>query len=174
MRNQLSSFFVLVFGFSGALAEPPATKELTETEFNKELSNLLANPTQRDADVIAKKIVMFMMGNKHAVVILGPEELKWGFNDEKYGKILFAAFVGGNTQSQLYSGVHGNDRYSGLISLFKAYRQLKANDSDFTVKEIETLLALHKEGKMMQYLIELEKKQPTDLLGKHPLGTIKK
>ncbi len=60
-----------------------------------------------------------------AAVVIGDEELKWfGKDDERRG-LLMAAFSSGNVQSQLNSGVVRNDRYSGLLSLFKVYRALR-------------------------------------------------
>ena len=86
-----------------------------------------------------------------------------GKKEDDRSLLLFAAYVGGNTRSQLLSGVKQNDRYSGLVTLFAVYRRLQAKDKEYRIAEVDHLRKLHEGGKLLAHLVELERKMPTKL-----------
>lgn len=137
--------------------------ELTEKQFRRASAMLLEDPLADGAGDLAKLALVFVMQTPKAGVMLGEEEMKWIGKDDKRSLLLFGAYLAGNAQSQLNSGVKRNDRYSGLLSLFQVYRQLQAKDKDFKIADVDELLKLHKEDKLVAHLIELEKKKPTKL-----------
>jgi hypothetical protein len=143
-------------------ADPP---ELTEKDFRAASAVLTADPLGDRAEVAARVVLIYVMQTPDAAVMLGEDELAWAGirKDDKRSLPLLAAYLAGNAQSQLNSGVKRNDRYAGLLSLFGVYRQLKAKDKDFRIAEVEDLLKLHKDDKLLPHLIELEKKKPTKL-----------
>ena len=137
--------------------------ELTETQFRRASALLLEDPLADAAGDYAKVALIFVMESPKAAVMLGEEEMKWIGKDNKRSLVLLGSYLAGNAQSQLNSGVKRNDRYSGLLYLFQTYRQIQAKNKDFKIAEVEDLLKLHKEDKLVGHLIELEKKKPTKL-----------
>jgi hypothetical protein len=137
--------------------------QLTAAEFRTACSRLLEDPSHKNAPDFSRAILIFAIQSPDAVIVLGDEELKWIKKEDNRGLLLFAAYMGGNAQSQLHSGVKRNDRYSGLLYLFQVYRQLQAKDKDFRVAAVDDLLKMHKDDKLIGHLAELEKKQPTKL-----------
>ena len=142
---------------------PLSAQEPTEKQFRRMLVMLLEDPTNSEANDLARAVVMFTMQTEKAAVVLGKEEMDWCIKDDKRGLVLLAAYVGGNTLSQIHSGVRQNDRYSGLLMLFRVYRQFREKDKEFKIAAVEDLLKLHQDGKLLVHLIELEKRKPTKL-----------
>lgn len=92
---------------------------------------------------------------------IGRKALPWfGEKDYRHNELLLCAFIAGNVRSQLDSGVNANDSYSGLIQVFRVYRYLKKKVRNYSIPGVEDLLKLHKDGKLMEYLLD-EKEQQT-------------
>src|SRR5689334_7277599 len=102
-------------------------KELTDQQFGRLLTLFLEDPLHAKAREFAKVLIAYTIQTPKAAVVLGETEMKWlGKKGGDRGLLLFAAYLGGNTRSQLLSGVKQNDRYSGLVTLFAVYRRLQA------------------------------------------------
>ncbi len=148
----------------GAKAEkirPAKATAVSEAQFQRASQALLEEPLNQVAKEHIKTIMTFTAQTPKAAVVIGDEEMKWfGKDDERQG-LLMAAFLAGNVQSQLNSGVVRNDRYSGLLSLFKVYRALRAKDKDFKIAAVDEALKLHSEDKLLRHVLELEAKSPT-------------
>ena len=162
----------LITAFLGMWATTVAHAQLTkpitsEKQFGHYSVDFLEDPLGKNAKNYARAIMKFAIQTPKAAIVFGEEEMKWIGKDKKYSFLLFPAYIAGNTQSQLNSGVKRNDRYSGLLSLFRVYRTLKKHNKEFKTEAVEKLLKLHKEGKLVQYLLELEKKKPTTLTPKN-------
>jgi hypothetical protein len=142
-------------------AQEPA-KEPTEKQFRRMFVALLEDPTHAEAQNLSRAIVIYTIQTDKAAVVIGKDEMAW-CKDDKRGLQLMAAYVGGNTLSQLHSGVMQNDRYSGIVMLFRVYRHFREKDKDFKIDAVEDLLKLHKDGKLLAHVVELEKKKPTKL-----------
>lgn len=137
---------------------------LSDQQFSRALTMFLEDPLNDKSKDLAKALVVFTMQTPNAAVVLGEAEITWtGKKDDDRSILLFAAYLGGNTQSQLLSGVKHNDRYSGLMSLFSVYRRLQAKDKDYKIAEIDDLRKMHADGKLLAHLAELEKNMPTRL-----------
>jgi hypothetical protein len=137
---------------------------LTEQQFGRLLTMFLEDPLHAKANEMAKLLVTFTMQTPKAAVMLGEAEMKWiGKKEDSRSLLLFAAYVSGNTRAQLLSGVKQNDRYSGLVTLFAVYQRLQAKDKKFKVAEVDKLRDLHRDGKLLAHLVEMEKKKPTKL-----------
>jgi hypothetical protein len=167
----MTSFRLFVLGallatLPGAAArgDDPKVELPSDAQFGRMMTVLLEDPFHDKAQELAKAIVVFTMATPKATVMLGEEELTWiGKKSDDRSLLLFAAFAGGNTHAQLLTGVKQNDRYSGLIALFGVYRRLQEKDKDFKVAEVEALLKLHSEGKLLAHLLKMEEKKPTRL-----------
>jgi hypothetical protein len=149
-----------------APADEPKTT-INANQFRRISILLLEDPVGEKAQDLARLIALYVIETPDAAVVLGQEEMKWTGKDDKRKWILFAAYLAGNAQSQLHSGVKRNDRYSGLLHLFQAYRTMQAKDKDFRIADVDHLLTLHKDDKLISHLIELEKKEPTKLSPEH-------
>jgi hypothetical protein len=153
-----------LLAYSPARADEKKGEGLTAQQFDRVLTVFLDDPHHKDAKEMAKVLIVFTMESPKATVVLGSEELKWiGKKGDDRSVLLFAAYIGGNTRSQLLSGVKQNDRYSGLVALFAVYRKLQDKDKDFKIAEVEELRKLHADGKLLAHVVELEKKMPTKL-----------
>jgi hypothetical protein len=120
------------------------------------------NPSSRDW---ARLIMLYTLESPNAAVVLGREELRWAGLDKEEPRnlLLLAGYAAGNIQSQLNSGVKRNDRYSGLLTLFRVYRTLCEKDNKFRVAPLESLLDLHREGKLLSHLQKMEEQKPAKL-----------
>jgi hypothetical protein len=137
---------------------------LTDQQFDRLLTRFLEDPLHDKAKETAKMLIVYTLQTPKAAVMLGETEMKWiGKKEDDRSLLLFAAFVSGNTRSQLLSGVKQNDRYSGLVTLFGVYRRLQAKDKEYKIAEVDTLLKLHRDGKLLAHLVEMERKMPTKL-----------
>jgi hypothetical protein len=161
-RVQVIAVGALVLGVLGAGAVHSGEKkapEITEKEFRRANFQLLEDPLAKNASDLAKAVVVFAMQTPKAEVMLGKKELKWfGGKEDKRGLLLFAAYVGGNTLAQLDSGVKRNEPYPGLLQLFRVYRALREKDRDYSNDDVQRLLKLHQDGRLIQHLMQEEKK----------------
>jgi hypothetical protein len=162
VRNLLVGL-VLAANLTGPATADEKQAGLTPLQFRVASMRLLEDPLHQDAPEMARAILIFVIQTPDAAVVLGDAELKWIKKEDKRGLLLFAAYMAGNAQSQLHSGIKRNDRYSGLLYLFQVYRRLQAKDKEFRIAEVEDLLKLHREDKLTAHLSEIEKKQPSKL-----------
>ena len=159
---------LLVAVGSAGLADERDKKGVTisDESFRKIASTFLNDPRQMSAPAWSRLILLYTMQTPNAAVVLGSEELHWAGvgGDHPYSLRLLAAYAAGNIQSQLNSGVKRNDRYSGLLTLFHVYRTLREKDKKFPkIPDVERLLELHRQDKLVTHLQKLEEKKPTKL-----------
>jgi hypothetical protein len=129
--------------------------QVTEKEFRQANFQLLEDPLADKARDYAKAVIVFAAQTPDAEVTLGKRELKWvGGKEDKRGMLLLAAYAGGNTLSQLNSGVKRDDPYAGLLQVFRVYRALRRRDKDFRNDEVDRLLGLHRQGRLLLHLEE--------------------
>jgi hypothetical protein len=154
---------VLLAALAPAAAGDDKPADLTPKQFRRVATALLEDPLAEKAPDLARLVIYYTMETSSASVVLGEEELTWIAKDDPRSLVLFAAYLAGNVQSQHSSGVQRNDRYSGLLGLFQAYRLFREKDKEFQVKEVDELLKLHQDDKLLAHLAGLEKKKPPKL-----------
>lgn len=139
--------------------------EISDKVFRQTSSLLLEDPLNKSARDWARLIMLYSQDSSSAAVILGREELSWIAVDRDDGRslLLLAAYFAGNIQSQLNSGIKRNDRYSGLLTLFRVYRSLREQDNQFRVAAVDDLLTLHEEAKLVSHLQRLEERKAAKL-----------
>jgi len=144
--------------------KPKARPQLpTEAQFRRMAIMLLEEPTGERGKELSRFILLYGIESPDVAVFLGSEEMSWIGKDDARSLPLFAAYMAGNSLSQLHSGNKRNDRYSGLLFLFRVYRTLQKDDAKFRLEPVEELLKLHKDDKLVAHLQELESKKPTKL-----------
>lgn len=158
----LYALLAIIVVATGAQAQEKQP-EITEKQFWRASLLFMEDPLGESAKEYAKAILVFTSQTPKAAVFLGEEEMRWVGKDDQRGLLLFTAYIAGNTQSQLRSGVKRNDRYAGLLHLFHVYRGLQERDKEFKIAEVEELLKLHREGQLVKHLLDLEAKKPTKL-----------
>lgn len=153
-------------GFAGG-ADPKELKSpaISDKVFRQTSSLFLDDPLNKSARDWARLVLLYSLQTSNAAVIFGREELHWtGLDrDEPRSLLLLAAYSVGNIQSQLNSGIKRNDRYSGLLTLFRVYRALHEQNGQFRIPAVEDLLALHEDAKLVQHLEKLDAKKPAKL-----------
>lgn len=160
------TLLVLVFG-SSSLAEQKDRKgpEISDKVFRQSSALFLDDPLNKSAPDWARLILLYSQQTSSAAVVFGREELSWSGLDRDHPRslLLLAAYSAGNIQSQLNSGVKRNDRYSGLLTLFRVYRALREQNEQFRISSVEDLLTRHEEGRLVLHLQNLEAKKPAKL-----------
>ncbi len=139
---------------------------ITDKTFRQIGTTYLNDPANRFAANWSRLIVLYVLETKNFEVVLGKEEWTWtGLESEHpHATLLLAGYVSGNLLSQMNSGVKRNDRYSGLLTLFRVYRTLRETDMEFKpIEAIDKLLKMHKENTLLTHLQELDKKKPEKL-----------
>jgi hypothetical protein len=136
--------------------------KISAKTFRQTGSLLLEDPLNRSNRDWSRIILLYALSASDAEVVLGREELHWAGieNNDPRALLLLAAYASGNIQSQLNSGVKRNDRYSGLISLFRVYRALQHSDQKFRVAAVDEFLSLHQEDKLVRHLQKLDEQKP--------------
>lgn len=136
--------------------------KISDKSFRKISSTFLNDPLSKSARDWARLIMLYTLDSPNATIVLGDDEWKWSGldRDDSRALLLLAAYSTGNIQSQFNSGVKRNDRYSGLLTLFHVYRELRDVDEKYKVAAVDELLALHQADKLLPYLRELEKNEP--------------
>ena len=162
------SWIVLSIAFCSAVHADEKDRngpKISDKVFRQTSSLFLNDPSNRSARDWARLIMLYTLDRPNADVVLGREELSWAGIDKEDARslLLLAAYAAGNIQSQLNSGVKRNDRYSGVLTLFRVYRALREQDEKFEVSAVDNLLALHQEGKLVPHLQKLAERKPTKL-----------
>ncbi len=140
--------------------------KLTDKNFRQISTTFLNDPANKFAPNWSRLIVLFVLESKSVEVLLGKDEWTWtGLEGEHpHATLLLAGYASGNILSQMNSGVKRNDRYSGLLTLFRVYRTLREADMEFKqIEAIDKLLKMHKENKLLAHLQELDTKKPEKL-----------
>ncbi|MHB1423209.1 MAG: hypothetical protein ACYC3I_08455 [Gemmataceae bacterium] len=159
------SLAVLLIAFGSARgAEKKKDKglEISDKLFRQTSSLLLEDPLNRSNRDWSRLIMLYALNAPNADIVLGQQELRWAGveNNDPHALLLLAAYTAGNIQSQLNSGVKRNDRYSGLISLFRVYRALHQQNENFKVAAVDDLLTLHEKDKLVRHVQKLDEKKP--------------
>jgi hypothetical protein len=157
---------LLAFSSTGLVAQKESKgPKITEDIFRKTSSLLLEDPLNKSARDWARLILIYALDSSDADVVIGREEWRWTGLDHINSRSLqlLAAYEAGNIQSQLNSGVKRNDRYSGLLTLFRVYRAIQKQDEKFKLDAVEAVLSLHQEGKLLPHLQQLDEKKPKKL-----------
>jgi hypothetical protein len=139
--------------------------EISDKVFRQTSALFLEDPLNKSARDWARLIMLYSLQTSNAAIVFGREELRWAGldRDDSRSLLLLAAYSAGNIQSQLNSGVKRNDRYSGLLTLFRVYRALREQNEQFRVSAVDELLALHEEAKLVPHLQRLDEKKSAKL-----------
>jgi hypothetical protein len=138
---------------------------ISDKSFQQISTAFLNDPQHKSAGDWSRLIMLYAKQTSSAELLLGRDEMHWVALDpsERRSLLLLAAYAAGNIQSQLNSGVKRNDRYSGVLTLFRVYRSLREQNGTFKIAAVENLLTLHREDKLVEHLRKLDAEKPTKL-----------
>lgn len=166
-RRKISLIVALFAVLASVYADEKDRKSpiISEKTFRQTSSLFLEDPLHSSARDWARLILLYSQQSSNAAVVLSKEELRWAGLDrgDPHSLLLLAAYSAGNIQSQLNSGVKRNDRYSGVLTLFRVYRALREKNERFRVSAVDDLLALHERDKLVPHLQKLDAKTPAKL-----------
>jgi hypothetical protein len=140
--------------------------KISDETFRQVSATFLNDPTNKSASDWSRLIMLYTLDSpKDAEVAFGSDEWSWAGldGDDSHALLLLAAYSSGNLLSQLNSGVKRNDRYSGVLTLFRVYRTLCEKKKQLKIDVVDKLLELHKENKLLAHLRELDKKKAAKL-----------
>jgi hypothetical protein len=158
MHRIFGCWVLFVFlGITAARGQGEKIPTVTEGDFRKVAVLFLEYPDGDKAAEMAKVILAFAADTPRAEVLLDTHVMKWTGKERKYGLMLLAGYLVGNTQAQLDSGVKRDDAYSGLLKMFHVHLFLKKRHADYTNEPVEELLRLHRDGRLITHLEELQK-----------------
>jgi hypothetical protein len=165
-RTILFAVLLLAFGAAGYAGDKDSKgPKITDKIFRQTSALLLDDPLSRSARDWSRLILLYALETPNAASAFSSEELRWAGveKDDPRSLLLLAAYAAGNIQSQLNSGVKRNDRYSGLLTLFRVYRVLRDQKKPLQIAAVDDLLALHEKNKLIAHLQELDEKKPAKM-----------
>ncbi|HSK05361.1 MAG TPA: hypothetical protein VK932_29130 [Kofleriaceae bacterium] len=149
-----------VIGCGGARSErsPRAATAVKHADMLAVMEGYLVSPLGDGADV-ADRIIVFAVKSPDVQVVLEESVAPFMADDldPQIGKLLLAAFIAGNSASQLRSGVKRDDMAAGVAGELKVYRALlRAAETRFRGRKVrsprlDALLALEAKGQLRGY-----------------------
>ncbi|MEM8680662.1 MAG: hypothetical protein AAGF97_15040 [Planctomycetota bacterium] len=135
-----------------AAAQPPL--HVSDQVALKAIDRFLAAPLSESSAGLASIIVRFVEESDDVVVVLHGGLLPWFAEDPgpKYRDKLFAAFIAGDAFAQLAPGEHACPAEEGLLAVFRAYRNIQAEEESYAVETIEAQIKLHESGQLRKYV----------------------
>ena len=137
----------------------PAVPTVSQEEALAAWQRFKAAPTERldDATVFLK----YMQGGA-VHTVLNSNLVFWMYNDypREAQAVLYAAYMGGNLESQLVTRKQGDDPQAGLDAVLDAYTLLKARDEALTIKRLDEMLVARAEGRLAEAVADLAQGKP--------------
>jgi hypothetical protein len=131
--------------------KPAVTKELAL----KAITVFREDPTSDLGHAARSVIVSFSHDSPDIIIKFTPKnypisQIKPVSEEERL--TLLAAFIAGNTDSQLLRGSKKDDAYAGDLQLIQTYRQLQKRNPKLRIQAIEKLAELESQGRLKAYL----------------------
>jgi hypothetical protein len=131
--------------------KPAVTKELAL----KAITVFREDPTSDLGQAARSVIVSFSHDSPDVIIKFTPKnypisQIKPVSEEERL--TLLAAFIAGNTDSQLLRGSKKDDAYAGDLQLIQTYRQLQKRNPKLRIQAIEKLAELESQGRLKAYL----------------------
>jgi hypothetical protein len=147
-----------------ALGAPPPREEVSTA-----IAQIETNLVSEAAVDAAKVVLNFAEQSKNVEIRIAPETIpwlheKWGLEPDREQSIrsmLLAAYIAGNTKSQLAAKKRADDPYAGWIFVCRGYAQFRAKVS-FSSPSIDSLEKRRTEGTLQQHARDILKKGEPD------------
>ena len=130
---------------------PPISKEA----IRQAIAAFRQNPASPQAENARPLILKYAESSTDIQIAITPKVLPWLNNGQIALGVradLLAAYVAGNTQSQLDKGKAGDDPLAGTEQVIATYRQMQKADPALKIPEVEQLVDLQRQGKLADHL----------------------
>jgi hypothetical protein len=142
-----------IYSASKPASAPP---EITEDLVIKAIIIFRESDPYSEKAWAAAAVVFQFTDKKHDVVVtISKRALPFAKSkslSEKEFRMLFAAFVVGNVNSQLLSGKRADDSYAGVLQLIETYQRMRRSHRQLYSDGIEKLIELKRKGQLEAYL----------------------
>lgn len=94
--------------------------------------------------------------------VLNSNLVFWMYKDypREAQAVLYAAYMGGNLESQLVTGKHGDDPQAAMSAVLDAYAVLKAKNPELAIERLDRLSVARDEGRFAQAVADLGAGKP--------------
>ncbi len=151
-------FLVVPLAVSAAESAPHPLQLPDKTAIIEMVDYIEAQPLSPLADVARQNVVYYANYNDDVHVIIDPNILPW-IKQNDWSDLLLANYIAGNVRSQLQRNKRGNDSYAGLLLMIRTYEELRKNDPNIRIAEIDKQVQLLKEDKLKAYVTEMDNRQ---------------
>lgn len=160
------AFLIVVLALLPALpalaadgAAAPAAPAVSREEALAAWQRFKAAPTERLDD--ATVFLQYMQGGA-VHTVLNSNLVFWMYNDypREAQAVLYAAYMGGNLESQLVTRKQGDDPQAAISAALDAYVVLKARDEALTIKRLDDMLVARTEGRLAEAVADLAQGKP--------------
>lgn len=140
--------------FSDASAAPADKKKTTVDEALRAIQEFQADPLAALQRGVAKTIIDFAEASPAVMISFSKKVVPWIGKEtvDERRSVLLAAYIAGNTESQLRRGKKADDPLAGVLQAISTYRQLQQADPAFRMDELEALIILEQEGRLKEHL----------------------
>lgn len=145
--------------FAAQTAEVPADSPVTAATALEAWHNFKAAPSAqlKQAPIFLK----FMQGGA-VHTVLNSKLLFWMYEDfpPAVQAVLYAAYMGGNLESQLVTRKQGDDPEAGMNAALDAYATLKQEQPTLDIERLDKLTQARRDGRLSAALEELGQGRP--------------
>jgi hypothetical protein len=160
------AFLIALLALSPALpslaadgAAAPAGPAVSREEALAAWQRFKAAPAERLDD--ATVFLQYMQGGA-VHTVLNSNLVFWMYNDypREAQAVLYAAYMGGNLESQLVTRQEGDDPQAAISAALDAYLVLKSRDEALTIKRLDDMLVARTEGRLAEAVADLAQGKP--------------
>jgi hypothetical protein len=137
----------------------PAAPAVSEQEALAAWQRFKAAPVERLED--ATVFLRYMQGGA-VHTVLNSNLVFWMYSDypREAQAVLYAAYMGGNLESQLVTRKQGDDPEAAISAALDAYTALKRRDDALTIKRFDDMLVARAEGRLAEAVADLAQGKP--------------
>lgn len=150
---RLPSVILILGGVASLAAAPKQT--ITKKAVFDAIMIFRVDPLSEDGRQAGAVVMQFVDENHDVLVKLSSKTLPFLSNKslpEKYRATLLAAFVVGNTDSQLLRHQKKDDSYAGVLQMIESYRQMRRKNPSLRIAELEKFIEMQRRGELKAYV----------------------
>ena len=157
-----ATFLGLLLFLSLSTIAPAADQPITKAAALKAISTFQKEPTSKEGFAAASTFMAFAAKSPTVHISISKAVVPWkkdnDASDADTRKILLAAYVAGNLESQLKSGRADDDVYAGWEQVLTTYAQLLHINSAAKIEEVDELREKDEHGELRAYAAEMSRK----------------
>lgn len=147
---------VLIALTACAGAQAKTRDSIDRETVRKAITIFRRTPANQQGSMVRPIILRYAQESPDVEVLVSPKLLPWldtnGKGHEEAGAVLLTAYVAGNVQSQLEKRKMKDDPVAGTEQVIATYRQLQKTKPRLRIMEVEKLIDLQRQGKLVKHL----------------------